>query len=1193
MVSFKSITGRTSSKFESPHDEDKLAQRGWQPFCLQKLPLAGFAALLLALVAALQVMDSYAESHQGLATANQSFHYLWTYGPTADYVSPILPVAFYQACRNRHFQVVSTSLGSVILKLLIVASSGLLALKTVDVTNIPTSLMASTTFDGTGYNSSIVNPHPTWVVYGLAQELLSSTQDMMDGYLMQSFNATSSIPTGAVLSGEVDAFTSELNCEPASMTKLKDHDPADTRFGYECQNIRIASDSCVIDISCLGDDYSASADARLINCENRTDIPPTDLLLWSTYRKIGTKDDFEVGGPLVEFSGLICKPVYSISRAIQSINYIPTTNPGAGAASVSLSPTAQTREIQGVSAMDLLRGILNDVENSTGGGGFTSVLPMKGEWQVLAKSDYLRIHNFIGLTALHNNVTVLALSEDHELFHSSVKRTYNTLAREVAKYQLMSTTADEFQGSYSYKADRLFTQELSLRLMQSGLGVVALLTIYLLFAQPSKAVVSCSPASVGALAAILSRSHGVTESLVGTGHISSRNLEHLLAEDHYKTVVQSDGLYPVFAIEKVAGRSDIYIDKRAPNPAEEGSKSWWQPMPFLVWFLALLVLGPAILIAVLEITYRVALSKDGFGNVDVGQNEFVGYVWTYLPTLLLVTLATMFDSLNFQAQASQPYRALHEGASVEKALLSNLLKRISILDLWDAIKFREVALFFAAISVMIAPFLTIIASGLFVPERVDTVNSITVNRIDKWRDEPDFDPHFENLRLTTNMVLSGNLTYPNWTYEDLVLAKVEMPKWEATDVDALDFRNATSLNVQIPALRMQPNCSVVPPYMYRTEFDGDEYYVRSDGLYGCSYELEMWGGTYRNDSEIGLVDDRQYSVGKHGQCPRILSYFGNVSGHPPRVSSGSLVGCFAYLETVDVNVTFTVENAGPNASLVIDTTHPPEPIEPTAEILTLDGNDIVGFLSMLMDLGKSEGGLDNFFQHLVNGVHGVPVEKLNDQKILVDAVSDLIAICLAQNMHEKRRLPYPANATLADAATDDGNGQSPNTDKPNNGPPPRVLNATITNPSRTRLKQNELSTRLLQGALGAIIICAIGVIATLNRKRILPKNPQSIAGTASLLAGSRLLHGVPAGAEWWGRREMGERGVFGAAEYKLGWWEGGEKVGEGKDGFSSGSRSGSGSESGNESSDEERSGGEGGVLTGARFGIDMVSKELD
>lgn len=196
-----------------------------------------------------------------------------------DYISPILPVTFFQACKNCHFPVVSTSLGSAILKLLIVASSGLLALQTVNVEDIPTPLMTSTIFDGTGYNSSIVNPHPTWVVYGLAQKLLSNTQEMMDGYLMQSFNSTSTIPSGAVLSGEVDAFNADLDCEVASMEYLFNHVPIDPPAQNGCQDVRISTDSCSIDISCLGDAYSASAESRLINCENRTDVPDTNFLI--------------------------------------------------------------------------------------------------------------------------------------------------------------------------------------------------------------------------------------------------------------------------------------------------------------------------------------------------------------------------------------------------------------------------------------------------------------------------------------------------------------------------------------------------------------------------------------------------------------------------------------------------------------------------------------------------------------------------------------------------------------------------------------------------------------------------------------------------------------------------------------------------------------------------------------------------
>jgi hypothetical protein len=55
----------------------------WTPFFLSKLAFVGFGFSFVALAAVLGVLYAYSERNQGLATTDESMHYLWTYGPTA------------------------------------------------------------------------------------------------------------------------------------------------------------------------------------------------------------------------------------------------------------------------------------------------------------------------------------------------------------------------------------------------------------------------------------------------------------------------------------------------------------------------------------------------------------------------------------------------------------------------------------------------------------------------------------------------------------------------------------------------------------------------------------------------------------------------------------------------------------------------------------------------------------------------------------------------------------------------------------------------------------------------------------------------------------------------------------------------------------------------------------------------------
>ena len=55
----------------------------WNPKSLSRPVLGAFTALFVIMLASLQVIDSHSARHHGLATPDQSKHYLWTYGPTA------------------------------------------------------------------------------------------------------------------------------------------------------------------------------------------------------------------------------------------------------------------------------------------------------------------------------------------------------------------------------------------------------------------------------------------------------------------------------------------------------------------------------------------------------------------------------------------------------------------------------------------------------------------------------------------------------------------------------------------------------------------------------------------------------------------------------------------------------------------------------------------------------------------------------------------------------------------------------------------------------------------------------------------------------------------------------------------------------------------------------------------------------
>jgi len=128
--------------------------------------------------------------------------------------------------------------------------------------------------------------------------------------------------------------------------------------------------------------------------------------------------------------------------------------------------------------------------------------------------------------------------------------------------------------------------------------------------------------------------------------------------------------------------------------------------------------------------------------------------------------------------------------------------------------------------------------------------------------------------------------------------------------------------------------------------------------------------------------------------------------------------------------------------------------------------------------------------------------------------------------------------------------------------------------------QNEVSTRILEGVLAAMVVCAIVALCMMRTKRVLPKSPCSIASVASFVAESKFL-GSLRGAEWCDDAELRERGLFDGL-FSMGWW----KV----EGESSSDQSGGDSNDSSLSDRNEVEGGDSSPRTATRFGIDLDGK---
>lgn len=161
----------------------------WNPVWLQKLTLLAFILVFSGLLIGLVSLLYFAKVENGIDTKITKNHYAWTYGPTAllvvvasawgqvdfycrtltpwshlrrgcvlaeqslllDYVSPILPKVLIAAAAKHDWAVVASSVGILLLRLVVVFSTGLLVLNPTDVSISLPGAVVNSTFSAADY----------------------------------------------------------------------------------------------------------------------------------------------------------------------------------------------------------------------------------------------------------------------------------------------------------------------------------------------------------------------------------------------------------------------------------------------------------------------------------------------------------------------------------------------------------------------------------------------------------------------------------------------------------------------------------------------------------------------------------------------------------------------------------------------------------------------------------------------------------------------------------------------------------------------------------------------------------------------------------------------------------------------------------------------------------------------------------
>lgn len=1186
----------------------------WTPIWLKRTTLGLFALLFALLVVGLALLWHFDRVNDGFEVASGMKQYAWTYAATViavalvalwrmvdyhaklampfdalqngplkpaeslflDYVSKFQLVALFEAIKNNHFAVMTTVTGFVVLKVVTVFSTGLLFLLPTQVAQKNASVRArgfsSDAFDpSTALDQSSFSPLPVYAYHGAMAQGMSLengvTLDMAYGAL--SIDSNTELGKNARISGTVDAFVPVIMCENVDVKLDSPIVVNDTNSGEALGTSSDLSFTIQIGNAC-NQSSSVSVPAanpythivlqrqitgtvQEIYCEagNGT-VPdangPAGLLFTLTdisYQQTLFDNATQLAGgtftiasnvsrTINNITNVFCIPSYTMSTAKVSNN---TQKQGSDQAlSVTLTEGATNSTLStfsnwnatnvfvqsATSAEALFEVMANDVTTTNSSGIFTLMALTQGSWDIFTLMD-------------SNKMAVAA------------QNTYKGILSQYAHQALRAVSTDNVEGAVvTQEEPRLRVSEVSAWAMASIFGLLVLFCIALIWIAP-RAVAPRDPSSIATVATILTRSTELNRLLSQPGIPIHANQKFALAGFEFGSAIAT----------APSGTSSFKIVTSEGEPEASLTQpsmtlKWWLPITATVPVVTLTFSLPLALITVLEVVQRSSDKHNGI--YTVADNEWTDVYSRYIPSVVMLIIATFINMLDFNVAMFAPWINLARGNAISRrSILNHILGKSPAIAFLQAVRTRNLGAILSVIATALASILAIIVSGLYTVEHdPGSATSVSLTQLDTFNLQwPNSFASDNGAAAMTDLIMHQNSSYPQFTYDGLVFPTVSFSN--LTSHSASSTVNGT-INYILPAVRGNLRCEVLPDTSFNittqqagsdSAYATDQAFVTAtaplpdschlggaDGTdafvtYENNFELPSGGkGTYAGEQLDLLFGSNASTYGNFGEargqyiddnpavgCPSLAFTFGHFQLDSTDQSQVTTMICYQEIQSLQANVTFKLNTT------TIDPDQPPVVQDST---MTLEANPlsatgaqsfdfrIQNNLARAMTLFNGATGtpttnpsavttFDIYFQAIINGTDPHDPATLvgaSNQNALIDAVNQLYRIYIAQAITANMRTSYAdsnnTSARIFRRQTSDTSSS--------------VI--TITTP---RLVQDKTTKMALQAILGVMTILAATAWLTTKKRGVLPCNPCSLAGTMSLLAGSDLCYSMDAG----------------------------------------------------------------------------------
>ncbi|KAI0428707.1 hypothetical protein F5Y09DRAFT_312325 [Xylaria sp. FL1042] len=1135
--------------------EDKpkptYARREWRPLYLQRRVLLCSSLLCVSLIVAVEVLFWYSSKHRGLRKSDNSLHYLWTYGPTAiltaigaiwtridyqakitapwnrlargpaaakktlllDYVDPLPPISIFNAIRNNDFGVAAATIIALLWSLVIAFSASLINLTPTD--NQPTTVPVDIT---TGFKNDLAGLENSrslsyYNMLGLESANLSFPYGVSDQYSYQKFNGRG-IPSTAELHVTIDGFSASLVCEEASYHVYRG---SYIETGLPLLNFTMATNSCDITSGWIGPPLTPEVDIYYsrfgsVSCRNSSDL--NDQRIAVTYGRLkygALAEEIPFPGSPVEVNithdvSLLCRPTYMISKvdAVKNGSDILSITP-------SLSPGQTT--LSNIRPWDITRALFKSFNNPL------TVSLLKDDGLLLESQSFNASDTVIDVdpmmylvlgqlsTAPPSSTTLRNAS----LLQSLTTQYYQMHTLFISNDLLTEPISDQAIGQAILYQERLIVNGTAAHAMAGILAAAVLLFGIIIITTPKTSVLACAPSSISGVAKLASRSDSVIQRLKSLGRSDSRTLAARLDNSNYMTSVQDgdashQGYFEITATESTAQEPDTE-SRNAPSINPMALQPWARSS------MAFLVLG---IIVALEITLRTSQRNHGLGVVPIGPS-YLHYTWTTIPALIFTVIGLIYGSIDLNIRKLTPYVNLSRGSTFRCSLGLDLLDLSVPRVLLRETRTKNFAALSSTLATLIASLLATFSSSLFVLSDIPVYSTVQLH-VDKNIEPSKFDIVSTPV-LTSSLILESNLSYPTFTYEDLVFPSLDLSSDGTNDHDI-------SLNVVIPAIRPRMDCRLYNKTNIDGWFDRGEFGINitdtacsPKGVLQLSVEDSTVGG-YTNGVKAGSATG--YCVYDPESVAELLypfAYFwADIKSDPdPTVVSISASLCNESYETVDVFTSFI------GADLEVDPVNPPVPNEATANKTPTTWNDRNQIYFSLPN-GPDEDVIDDFFYTLTTSRYAIPPEYLKDTskaEIVQDAIIWQHSIIRAQIMNFNSRVTPEAKNSSTRAGS-----KSVAT----------AYQANMTEAvGQVHVVQDAASTRVLQTLLAVVLALSLISWALMPRTKILPREPTNIASVIALLVDGNIFEVLPSTSQLMDDAET-ER-LFSGVTFKMGWVE--------------------------------------------------------